>query len=306
VGGVTTVATGARRSAPRGGPPGVRGLQAGQLTVLVALLALAAAAWLVSDLRMAGMDAGPGTDPGAFGFYLSTWVVMMAAMMFPSIAPMVLTYRSVQSGRRGQGARVQTGTTAVFVAGYLVVWAASGLLAYAVLKAGRALDGGTLGWHEAGRWVAAGILVAAAGYEFTPLKNACLARCRSPLGFLVGSWRDGVGGAWRMGMEHGAWCLGCCWLLMVGLFALGVMSITWMIVVTMLIAAEKLLPLRRLGTAVVAAVLVALAVGVAAAPSEVPGLTIPGSPAAMHAMAAMRGPMHSMRPMGGAMSPAQR
>jgi predicted metal-binding membrane protein len=93
-----------------------------------------------------------------------------------------------------------------------------------------------------------------------------------------------------MGLEHGAWCLGCCWLLMVGLFALGAMSITWMIVVTALIAAEKLLPRHVAGTAAVAAVLAALAVGVAAAPQAVPGLTIPGS----------AGAMHSMNPMGGA------
>jgi predicted metal-binding membrane protein len=298
---VSTVVSRTSSSAPRGGPPGIRGLRAGQLTVLAVLLGLAAAAWLVSDLRMAGMDAGPGTDPGAFGFYISTWVVMMAAMMFPSIGPMVLTYSRLRAGRPGHGDRVQTSATAVFVAGYLVVWAASGLIAYAVLKAGRALDGGALGWHEAGRWVAAGVLAAAAAYEVTPWKNACLTRCRSPLGFLVGNWRDGVGGAWRMGVEHGGWCLGCCWLLMVGLFALGVMSITWMILITVLIGAEKLLPRPLLGTGVVAAALAALAIGIAAAPAKVPGLTIPGSPAAMHAMAAMRGSMHSM---GAAMSPA--
>ena len=263
-----------------------RGLRRGQLSVLGVLLALAAAAWLVSDLRMAGMDAGPGTDPGAFGFYVSTWVVMMAAMMFPSIAPMVLTYRGLQVGRRSG-----TANTGLFVGGYLIVWAASGLLAYGALKAGRSLDGGLLGWHRGGRWVAAGVLAAAAVYEFTPLKDACLGRCRSPVGFLMGSWKDGSGGALRMGLEHGAWCLGCCWLLMVALFALGVMSLVWMGVVTVLIGVEKLVSSRALGTSVVAAVLAALAVGVAAAPQDLPGLTIPGSPAAMHAMSV--GSMHA-------------
>jgi predicted metal-binding membrane protein len=252
-------------------------LRKAQLSALFVLLALAAVAWLVSDLRMAGMDAGPGTDPGAFGFYITTWVVMMAAMMFPSIAPMVLVYRGLQVGRR-----TATGSTALFVLAYLVVWAASGLLAYGALKVGRSLDGGLLGWHRAGRWVAAGVLGAAALYEFTPLKGACLARCRSPLGFLLGSWREGPGGAFTIGLRHGAWCLGCCWLLMVGLFALGAMSITWMIVITVLIAAEKLLPRRVAGTAIVAIVLAALAVGVAAAPQDVPGLTIPGSAMSMH------------------------
>jgi predicted metal-binding membrane protein len=268
-----------------------RGLRRGQLSVLGVLLALAAVAWLVSDLRMAGMDAGPGTDPGAFGFYVSTWVVMMAAMMFPSIAPMVLTYRVLQVGRRAG-----TASTGLFVAGYLIVWAASGLLAYGALKAGRSLDGGLLGWHRGGRWVAAGVLGAAAIYEFTPLKEACLGRCRSPLGFLMGSWKDGSGGAFKMGLEHGAWCLGCCWLLMVALFALGAMSLTWMIVITVLIGVEKLVPKRAIGTAAVAAVLAALAVGVAAAPRDVPGLTIPGSPAAMRAMSAMDHPTGAMSP----------
>jgi predicted metal-binding membrane protein len=264
-------------------------LRKAQLSTLIVLLALAAVGWLVSDLRMAGMDAGPGTDPGAFGFYITTWVVMMAAMMFPSIAPMVLTYRGLQVGRR-----TTTASTALFVLAYLIVWAASGLLAYAALKAGRSLDGGLLGWHRAGRWVAAGVLAAAALYEFTPLKRACLSRCRTPLGFLVGSWREGPVGAFRMGLRHGVWCLGCCWLLMVGLFALGAMSLTWMIVITVLIAAEKLLPRRAVGTAVVAVVLSALAVGVAAAPQDVPGLTIPGSKSAMHAIGTMGNPMHAI------------
>jgi predicted metal-binding membrane protein len=242
---------------------------------------------------MAGMDAGPGTDPGAFGFYISTWVVMMAAMMFPSIAPMVLTYRGLQARRRSGSV-----TTALFVVGYLVVWATSGLIAYAALKAGRSLDGGLLSWHRGGRWVAAAALAAAAAYEFTPLKNACLARCRSPLGFLVGSWRQGFRGAFRMGLEHGAWCLGCCWLLMIGLFALGAMSLTWMIVITILIGLEKLLPGRRLGTAVVTTAVAVLAAGIAVAPAEVPGLTMPGSPAAVRAMDSMDG---SIRGMGGSM-----
>jgi predicted metal-binding membrane protein len=274
------------------GPPALR---SAHLSVLAALLALAAVSWLLSDLRMAGMDSGPGTDPGAFGFYITTWVVMMAAMMLPSVAPIVLTYRRTQAAR-SRGSR----STAMFVVGYLVVWGASGVLAYAVLKAGRSIDGGLFSWHRAGRWVAAGVLAAAAAYELTPLKQACLSRCRSPFGFFAGRWRGGPGGALRMGLEHGAWCLGCCWLLMVGLFALGAMSITWMLVITALIAAEKLLPMRALGVAVVVAVTGALAVGVAAAPQDVPGLTIPGSGGGLHAM----GQMHAMGHMGGSMHSA--
>jgi predicted metal-binding membrane protein len=281
--------TAARQGAAAGRQPsrGLGGLRDGQLIVLAALLVLAAVAWLISDLRMSGMDPGPGTDPGAFGFYVVTWVVMMAAMMFPSIGPMVLTYRTIQRNRAARGAAVE-GSVALFVAGYLLVWTASGLLAYGAFKGIRALNPAWLGWHHAGRWLIVGLLAAAALYEFTPWKNACLLRCRSPLGFLMGSWRDGRSGGLRMGLEHGAWCLGCCWLLMVVLFGLGVMSLTWMIVITVLIAVEKLFPRRVLGIGLVAVVLGALAVGVAVAPGDVPGLTIPGG--------------HSMRTDMGAMS----
>ena len=259
--------------------------------MIATLLALAVVAWVVTDLQMAGMDAGPGTDPGAFGFYVTTWVVMMAGMMFPSIAPMVLTYRSVQRGRRAQGRAAPAGALSLFVGGYLLVWGASGLLAYALLKGGRALDGGLFAWNRAGRWTAAAVILAAALYELTPAKRACLGKCRSPLSFLIGSWRDGRVGAIEMGIEHGAWCLGCCWALMAALFALGAMSLTWMLVIGALIAAEKLLPWRTAGTVGVAVVLAALAIGVAAAQADVPALTVPGSPAAMSAMGAM-GAMH--------------
>ena len=246
-----------------------------QLVILGALMALAALAWWWTGVRMDGMDAGPGTDPGALGFYITTWVVMMAAMMFPSIAPMVLVYAGLQRRRRDRFA------TPCFVAGYLLIWAAAGLAGYAVLKLGRELDGGFFAWDRAGRWTAAAVLAAAALYEFTPMKFACLRRCRGPLGFLMTEWRDGLRGALRMGAVHGAWCLGCCWALMAGLFALGAMSLAWMAVVAVLIAGEKLLPWRGAATAGVAAILVALAIGVAAAPGQVPGLTIPSG---MHGM----------------------
>jgi predicted metal-binding membrane protein len=261
------------------------GLRSGQVAVIAILLALAVVAWVVTDLRMAGMDAGPGTDPGAFGFYISTWVVMMAAMMFPSIAPMVLMFRRM--------ARRES-TAGVFVAGYLLVWSVSGLVGYAVLKLGRSAFGNTFAWAHAGRWTAAAVLLAAAAYEFTPLKGACLRRCRSPLGFLTGSWRDGRLGALRMGLEHGAWCLGCCWALMAALFALGAMSLTWMLVVAALIAAEKLLPWRTASVAGAAALLGVLAVSVAVSPASVPALTVPGSSGAMKAM-------HEMQPSGSGM-----
>ena len=132
----------------------------------------------------------------------------------------------------------------LFTAGYLVTWGAAGALAFAVAQAGEDV----LAWEHAGRWVAGATLLGAAVYELTPLKDVCLAKCRSPLGFLLGAWRDGHAGALRMGVKHGGWCVGCCWALMASLFALGVMSIAWMAFVAALIAAEKTLPWRRVAT----------------------------------------------------------
>jgi predicted metal-binding membrane protein len=170
------------------------------------------------------------------------------------------------------------------VLGYLVTWTAAGLAAFGLFAAGRALVGDQLAWDAAGRWVAAVVLLAAAVYEFTPLKNACLTRCRGPLSFILESWRDGRRGALRMGLEHGAWCVGCCWALMAALFALGVMSIAWMVLVALLIAVEKLLPWRRAATGAVAVALVVLAIGVAAVPERVPALTVPAGDGAGPAM----------------------
>src|SRR5207249_5876432 len=165
----------------------------------------------------------------------------------------------------------------LFVLGYLVTWAATGALAFAVAFAGGRTVGDVVSWDRAGRWVAAATLVIAAAYELTPLKDVCLGRCRSPLGLLLGSWRDGRWGALRMGLKNGAWCLGCCWALIASFFALGIMSVVWMAIVAGLIAIEKTLPWRRVATYGTTAVLFALGVLVLAAPGAVPGLTIPAS-----------------------------
>jgi predicted metal-binding membrane protein len=239
------------------------------------LIALALSCWLVSDLRMSGMDNGPGTDLGTIGFYLSTWVVMMAAMMFPSVAPMIATYVGIQNGRRRKAMPAPVGATACFVAGYLITWTGFGVVAYLLIRSGSALTGDALSWDRGGRWFAATVLVIAAVYELTPLKRACLSRCRGPLTFILTSWRNGRFGALRMGGLHGAWCVGCCWALMAALFALGVMSLAWMALIGVLIAVEKLLPWRRVATVAVTGVLVLLAIGVAATPDRLPGLTVP-------------------------------
>jgi predicted metal-binding membrane protein len=260
-----------------------------QAGVLASLLGLAALAWLLTHERMLGMDAGPGTDPGGLGFYVFSWVVMMSAMMFPSIVPMVLTFGFVQRRRRDRGTVERTVSSWVFVSGYLLAWTAFGLLAYGLYVGVRSLSIPELSWHRGGRYLAGGILFAAAIYQLTPVKDACLRRCRAPLDFVLGNWRDGPLGALRMGVVHGAWCVGCCWGLMAALFALGVMSLTWMVAIAGLIAVEKLLPWKELANRLVALTLLALALGVSLAPHDVPGLTLPGSSAAAKAMSTMSG-----------------
>lgn len=246
----------------------------GQAALIASLFLLAAVGWLVTDRRMAGMEHGPGTDVGSLGFYVSAWVVMMAAMMFPSMAPMVAIYRQVQR-RRGERGRALPGATALFVAGYLGCWTAFGLVAYALFAVALSLDLELLSWHEWGPYVAGAVLVGAAIYQLTPLKDACLSRCRSPLAFVITNWRNGRAGATVMGIKHGTWCVGCCWALMASLFALGVMSVGWMVFVAALIAAEKLLPWKAVANRGVAVLLLGLGLAVAFVPEDVPGLTIP-------------------------------
>jgi predicted metal-binding membrane protein len=258
-----------------------------QVGVLVSLLAAAALAWLLTRQRMLGMDAGPGTDLGSLGFYVVSWVVMMAAMMFPSIAPMVLTFAFVQSRRRDRGAVDRAVSTWVFVAGYLLIWTAFGVAAYGLYVGVSRISIPALSWHRGGPYLAGGVLVAAAVYQLTPAKDACLSHCRAPLDFVLTHWRDGPSGALRMGVVHGAWCIGCCWGLMAALFALGVMSVQWMLAIAGLVALEKLLPRKRLANRLVAITLIVLGLGVALVPRHVPGLTLPESPqagAAVHMM----------------------
>ena len=238
---------------------------------LVALLfALAAVGWWWTAGQMEGMDGGPWTELGTLGWFLGVWLVMMAAMMFPSVSPTVALYSKLTRSR-------SLTAPLVFTSGYLLVWTAVGALAFAIALTGGQLVGDVLSWDRAGRWVAGVTLAVAAVYELTPLKDVCLGKCRSPLGFLLGSWRDGLSGALKMGARHGAWCVGCCWALMVSLFALGVMSIAWMAFVAGLIAIEKTIPWRRVAIYGTAGVLLALGLLLLVAPDAVPGLTVPGS-----------------------------
>lgn len=239
-----------------------------RLGLVVLLMALAAGAWWWSVHQMDGMDAGPWTTLGSFIWFITVWVVMMAAMMIPSVAPTVALYARMTRTRTPYA-------PLAFTAGYLLVWAAVGAAAYAVTSGAGRLFGDALQWENAGRPLAGATLLVAAAYELTPLKNVCLGKCRSPLGLLLSTWRDGWRGGVRMGVSTGAWCVGCCWALMAALFALGIMSAQWMAIVAGLIALEKMLPWRRTATGFTTTVLLSLGVLLLTAPDALPGLSEP-------------------------------
>jgi predicted metal-binding membrane protein len=239
-----------------------------RLGLVAALFAVAGIGWVWTARQMQGMDAGLWTSLG-LGWFLGVWVVMMAAMMFPSVAPTVALYARVMKARSPL-------SPWLFAGGYLLTWAAAGVIGYAVGAAATMLGGDTLAWDQAGRALAGTTLIVAAIYEVTPLKDVCLGKCRSSLGVLLGSWREGRLGAVRMGAKNGAWCVGCCWALMASLFALGVMSVSWMALVAGIIAVEKTVPWRRrFVTCVMAAALLVLGILMLAAPDALPALTIP-------------------------------
>ena len=280
-------------------------LRVAPVTVALLLLGAALVTWVVTVDRMRGMDAGPGTDLGGLAWFTGIWVTMMAAMMLPSAAPMVLLFHRVSSerARRGQASV----SVWVFCLSYLAVWTLYGLLAYGLYRLVVHFDFGFLDWDRGGRYVAGIAIVAAGLYELTPLKSVCLRHCRTPVHFVMGHWREGRLGALRMGVEHGAYCVGCCWGLMLVLFALGVMSLTWMALVAVLILAQKLLPRGERLTRVFAIGFIAAGIWVAAAPASVPGLTLPNSDAAERARMRMMGmtPGSEMSP-GARMEPGSR
>lgn len=231
--------------------------------VIAALIAVTAASWIYlirmaaamsgmeSDMAMPmgdGMDmmAMPEWTPSYFGMMFTMWTIMMVGMMVPSAAPMVLVFAGYQRKRREQ-ARPYV-PTAFFLGGYLVVWTAFSLAA-TVLQWG--LDRAALlspMMVSASPWLGAGILVAAGVFQLTPLKDACLSHCRSPLHFFMHGFRPGALGALRMGIEHGGYCLGCCWILMALLFVGGVMNILWIALITIFVLLEKVAPFgMRLG-----------------------------------------------------------
>ncbi len=254
-------------------------LRGSPVAAAATLVGAALVTWLVAVARMRGMDAGPGTDLGAVGWFVGIWVTMMAAMMLPSVAPMALLFAKVSGERARRGGSFVP--TWIFLGGYFAAWTGYGLAAYGLFRLIRTLDLHVLAWSAQGPKVAGAAVAAAGVYQLTPLKRVCLRHCRSPLHFVLGGWRDGPRGALRMGLEHGGYCVGCCWGLMLILFALGVMSITWMALVAALIFAEKVLLFGHRLTPVFAVAFVAAGIWIAAAPGSVPGLTRPGEAPAM-------------------------
>jgi predicted metal-binding membrane protein len=212
------------------------------------LLVLAAAGWVVvlrhsagggahDDLAMDGVDLTMGLSAPLF---LAMWTAMMVAMMFPASAPMILAFSRSQSRRREQG-RPHVPTW-LFIAPYLCVWLAFGGLGYLAAVVFNRLAGESAWAVDNVPRLAGALLVAAGAYQLTPLKRRCLTRCRTPFSFMLGYWRDGRWGAVRMGLRHGLFCLGCCWVLFLVLLPLGVMNVAAMVAVAALVLAEKVLP----------------------------------------------------------------
>jgi predicted metal-binding membrane protein len=261
-----------------------------QLAVLATLAVLTVASWALTLAQMggmAGMSEPAGNPPAGTGhgamtgqpsgggmpmggmamgeavasepgtrlvLYLGMWTTMMAAMMLPAAAPMILMFGTIYRGKRERGDPFVP--TWVFVAGYLAVWAGFGACAWAVDETGVGLARAYPALGEFGPRLAALAMIAAGLYQLTPLKQRCLSHCRSPLAFVLHHWRPGLGGAWRMGLDHGVYCVGCCWLLFVLLVAVGLASLPWMGLITLIVCAEKLLPGRKAITASVAVLLV--------------------------------------------------
>jgi predicted metal-binding membrane protein len=173
-------------------------------------------------------------------FLFLMWAVMMLAMMVPSAAPMILLFTTVNRRRAEQ--QQPAVRTAIFVLGYLIVWTAySALAAFAQwLLHAAALLSPTMGVTS--RYLGAVLLIGAGVFQWTPLKEACLTTCRSPLGFIMAEWREGVRGALVMGLRHGAYCIGCCWALMTLLFVAGVMNLVWVATIAVFVLIEKVVP----------------------------------------------------------------
>ncbi|HWP11369.1 MAG TPA: DUF2182 domain-containing protein [Ramlibacter sp.] len=206
----------------------------------VSVAGWAALTWMAVDM---GHPLVELTMPGSSDWSLANllamllmWAVMMAAMMLPSALPMILAFVHL-SARGGERARGR-----IFVAAYLAVWTFFSVAATALQWALQAMDWVNPMIVSTSAWLTGLLLVIAGVYQFSPLKRICLARCRTPFGFLIGEWRPGPAGAFRMGLRHGMFCAGCCWAVMGLLFVGGVMNLAWIAALSIVVAVEKMAP----------------------------------------------------------------
>ena len=209
-------------------------------TLAISVLAWVLLVWLVLDmghpLAQLTMPASPRWRAANAAAVWLMWAVMMAAMMLPSAVPMVLAFIKLGTDSTGRA------RTRSFVAAYLLVWFAFSVVASAAQWAFQAMDWVDPMIVSTSAWLTAALLLIAGLYQFTPLKRICLSGCRTPMGFLMGEWRAGVGGAFVMGLRHGLFCLGCCWALMALLFVGGVMNLAWVAALSIAVAIEKMAP----------------------------------------------------------------
>jgi len=219
------------------------------LLIFIALVLLSGLAWAMTVYRAGGMGWGMFTCSMTMGMpfsignallYVMLWGVMMVAMMFPAMTPIVEIVQAVS--RRRQEQSLPFTPAWVFVAGYLTVWTLTGGVGYAADLAIQSLPAQFPALRTYGTAIGGMTLIVAGIYQLTPLKYLCLSQCRSPLGFLLSSWRDGRWGAFRMGVDHGLYCFGCCWSLMTVLFVVGSMNLVWMGILSAVIFVEKVVP----------------------------------------------------------------
>jgi predicted metal-binding membrane protein len=216
-----------------------------RLLVAAGVAAIAGLAWLYLVFLAPGMQAMamPALEPWSavdFALMFVMWAVMMVAMMTPSAAPMILLHAAII--RRRPAPDRPIAATAAFTAGYIAVWTGFSALATA-LQWG--LEQATLlspMMVSTSPYLGGALLIAAGAYQMTPLKQVCLRHCRSPVGFLTGHWRPGAAGAFRMGLAHGQYCVGCCWALMALLFIGGVMNLLWIAALAIFVLTEKIVP----------------------------------------------------------------
>jgi predicted metal-binding membrane protein len=210
------------------------------------LLILTAVAWVLLYWQSGMMDSqAMGLTMGMSALlFLAIWVVMMVAMMFPASVPLVLAFNKVHASKHPQDHPLVPAW--IFIGSYLLLWSLCGIIAYLLAAGSDQLAAHFMWLTDNGARLGGGILLLAGLYQFSPIKYVCLGQCCHPSQFVEDSWRDGYGGAFRMGLMHGRYCLGCCWFLFVILFPLGIMNLVVMALITVLIFAEKVLPGGRL------------------------------------------------------------